>query len=371
MASIEAQVERLAARAGADLTARERAAYRLTRAGQVAAGDLSGPSLEREVSDAITRHSGQSARGVWVPLDVGAPSAVLEAGTATAGAEFLQVSPLLPLLDLLRARSITGVLGARMETVRFPVALPRQAGDVSTEWIEESPATPVGDSTPATSRVPLELHTLVATVPATRQFLVESVTGEAYVRNALAGGIAAELDRVAIQGAGGSSAEPLGILNTAGISVVAIAADGGPVTYAHVTELEEAVSAADADGTGDVAGALGFVSTPAVRRALRQTEKAAGSGVVWADNTMLGHRAIVSTNVPSDLTKGSGTNLHALLFGNWRELVVATAGALDIVADPVSLKKRGLFEITAFLHADVAPEHAEAFAAIVDVDPSA
>ena len=67
-----------------------------------------------------------------------------------------------------------------------------------------------------------------------------------------------------------------------------------------------------------------------------------------------------------DLTKGTSTSIwHALIFGNWAELVIGLWG-LEIVADPYGLKKRGDVEVACILLADVGVRHSASFAAIKD-----
>jgi hypothetical protein len=79
-----------------------------------------------------------------------------------------------------------------------------------------------------------------------------------------------------------------------------------------------------------------------------------------------GYAAYVSNNVPSNLTKGSGTNLSAMIFGNWEELLIGLWGSLDLLVDPYSNADSGRVRIVAFMSADIAVRRAASFAAIVD-----
>lgn len=215
------------------------------------------------------------------------------------------------------------------------------------------------------------MHTLATTIPYTRQLLTQGfgLPGvDQIVARAAEAAIAAELDRVAINGSGASN-EPLGILGTSGIGDVNIGANGGAPAYSHILELEEDVGVADADDVD--ANQLGFASTPQIRRKLRAIESFSGAGPVWRGGRMLGHRAAASTNVPSNLSDGTGTNLHAILFGNWADLVVVVPPFLDVVVDAFTRKDRGIVEAVFYLYTDVQLRHAASFSAVQDADPTA
>jgi hypothetical protein len=81
-----------------------------------------------------------------------------------------------------------------------------------------------------------------------------------------------------------------------------------------------------------------------------------------------GYRAFVSTQVPSNLTKGDGTGLHSVLFGNFNELIVGQWAGLDVVVDPYTGAKNALVSIVVNSWWDAALRHAASFAAIKDAD---
>jgi site-specific DNA-cytosine methylase len=73
-----------------------------------------------------------------------------------------------------------------------------------------------------------------------------------------------------------------------------------------------------------------------------------------------------SDNVPGNLTKSTGTNLSALLFGNWADLIIGEWRGLDILADPYSQSATGTVRITAIHTVDILVRHAASFCKIVD-----
>ena len=70
---------------------------------------------------------------------------------------------------------------------------------------------------------------------------------------------------------------------------------------------------------------------------------------IWEDNELLGYRALVSTQVPSNLEKGaSGTTLSAMIFGNWSQLIIANWGGVDIIIDEITRASQAEFQM--FVH---------------------
>jgi len=83
---------------------------------------------------------------------------------------------------------------------------------------------------------------------------------------------------------------------------------------------------------------------------------------------LFGYKVIATSLVPSNLTKGSGSSLSAMIFGNFNDLVVGQWGlGLDVLFDPYTGSSTGAMRVTVFLDVDVAVRHAESFAAIQDM----
>lgn len=79
----------------------------------------------------------------------------------------------------------------------------------------------------------------------------------------------------------------------------------------------------------------------------------------------------VSTAVPSDLTKGTETNLHGIGYGVWNQLLVAVWGpGLEILVDPFTRKKHDEVKVMAFWYGDLGLFRPESFATVEDADPS-
>ena len=173
------------------------------------------------------------------------------------------------------------------------------------------------------------------------------------------------LETAAIAGTG-SANQPTGILNTPGISEVAMGTDGDVISWAKVVELETKVNAENANR-----GNLAYLSNAKVNGALKTTEKASGSGRFilekTAGNRLNGYPFEWSNLVPSNLTKGTGTGLSAIVFGNFKDLYIGQWGGVDLVINPFSKDAEAEILITMNVWNDVKVAEPKSFAAIKDV----
>ena len=141
--------------------------------------------------------------------------------------------------------------------------------------------------------------------------------------------------------------------------------NGAAPTWASLVNLTKEIEVNDA-----AQGSLAFITTPQALAKLRSTVRVAStdSKMLLSDKgELFGHRVIGSSLVPSNLTKGSGSSLSAMIFGNFQGLVVGEWGSLDVLFDPFSGSNTGAMRVTVFMDVDVAVRHVESFAAIQDM----
>ena len=195
-----------------------------------------------------------------------------------------------------------------------------------------------------------------------KQLLAQSnIDVSAFVASDLGMATAIAIDAAAINGSG-SSNQPEGILNVTGIGDVAGGTNGLLPTWANIIGLESEIASANAD-----VSKLAYLTTPGMRGALKGVAKDAGSGMfIWDGAEMNGYGAHVSTQTPSGLTKGSNTDCHAIIFGNWAELLIGYWGAIDLVVDPYTAAGTSQVKIYINEFVDVAVRHAASFAAMLD-----
>lgn len=329
-----------------------------------------GGGFEREVGEHLEGELGNAVRlrgGLLVPGEALFPSAALDVDTATGGAELVFERQPLP-ADPRRPAPRVQALGATVVDGPGKVKVFRITGGADITWPGENPGSDVADSDPVTDGEEIDVAMGIIPTAYSRQLAALNPATAGIVERELRAVAASAVDYAAINGQGSGSDEPTGLLQrTADINVVSIGTNGGPPTYATVTEVEEAPALDDVDEL-----APGWITTPEVRRTLRETAVLAdtGAGPVWRGGRVLGRRGEVSTQVPSNLTKGTGTGLHAILYSaDWANLVIHLL-AVEVVTDEFSLKAQGVIEATLFLHVGIGLLHPESFAVVVDAATS-
>lgn len=337
--------------------------YSLTRA--IAAelsGNWSEAGFEREVAQETTRAVGKSASGFYVPPAV-LGRAVITTATAPAliGTDHMSSA----FIDALRPEVAVMGLGATvLPGLVENVAIPRMVSGTAAEWIGEDAA--ASESSPIFDSVPLTLKQLSARSQLSRRQLKQSLPGlDVLLKNDLRRSIGIELDRAAISVAG-SATVPRGILNTAGIGSVAIGANGGTPLFPFLTRLMAEVEAENVAGTS-----YGWLTNHFVKGTLLSTQTSTGAQQmilqrIGTDWTIAGYKAAFSNLVPATGTKGTGTDLSTLIFGNWSDLMIGQWGGIDIVVDDVTEAAKGNVRIIAHSEWDIAVRHPQSFAAITD-----
>ncbi|MFM6052928.1 MAG: phage major capsid protein, partial [Sphaerospermopsis kisseleviana] len=152
--------------------------------------------------------------------------------------------------------------------------------------------------------------------------------------------------------------QPTGILNQANVPTVALGTNGAAPTWASIVQMETELAQDNAD-----VGSLGYLTNAKVRGKLKTTVKnpvGTDSDWIWENGTdpvigmLNGYMAGVSNQVPSNLTKGTGTNLSAIIFGNFADILIGEWGVLEILPNPYgSGYDSGSIEIRALQTVDV------------------
>jgi HK97 family phage major capsid protein len=260
---------------------------------------------------------------------------------------------------------------------------PRHVTDDEAAVKGENNAAPVTSST--MNSITLSPRRVPVVLEISRQFSMQtSPSVEAYLRDDISFQIAKIIDTYCISGTG-SSGQPYGILNTAGIATLYAGAtvsivngvptitapasgtnaNGAALSYADIVLLERAIAIADAD-----MGKLGFITNPQVRAALKLTPKIGSTypTFVWPDSgqDLIGYNAGVTTQMPANGAKGSSTTLSSIIYGNWDDAVMGQWGGLDMLINPYSKDDQGIIRINAWSFFDFNVRRPKSFAAILD-----
>lgn len=343
--------------------------YSLLRAIERRAQGLPIDGYEGEISQEIARRSGNTAKGFFMPIAL--PMGTLQRSQerrdfdTTAGAGAIQTTVVSSrFIDMLRNRAVLAGLGATIiSDMVGPFALPKQTSAGAAYWVAEGVAPT--ESAPAIGQVAFTPATLGCYTDITRKLTKQTgLDSEMFVRNDLNKVIAIELDRAGVNGSG-SGAEPTGILQDSGITTVAIGTNGGAPTWAKLVEMESTVAAANAD-----AGTMGYLTSCLGRGKLKVTEKGSAGypTFLWGDNDQMnGYRAMATNQIPTNLSKGSGTNLTAVIFGDFSSLIMALWGGIDILVDPYTGGTTGTVRVIMLLDAQIKFRTKESLCKIVDM----
>jgi HK97 family phage major capsid protein len=314
-------------------------------------------SFELEVVAAAEKRHPAQRGGIVIPMDLKFGEEVetragLVQNTNSAGGFSVQTT-LQSLIELLRNRMVVRQAGATvMSGLTDTIAFPKQLTPGTANWVAENPGSDNVDADLTLGQITMSPKMLTSSTSYSRKLLAQSSLDiEALVRNDLVAISAIALDLAALNGLG-SSNQPTGILQTAGINLIAHGANGVAPTYADFVAMETLIAGQNAD-----IGAMAYVVTPEVRGFAKRTVKVSGQimGTIFEqDGSVNGYRAYVTNQLPKLLTLGTATDCHAGIFGVWSGLMIGEWGSIELIVDPYRLKKQGMIEIASYLMADIA-----------------
>lgn len=320
--------------------------------------------FEFECTRAAAEKLDREAKGTVIPFDVLSHRDMTVGTGADGGFTVNTKVDAASFIEMLENAIVMRAAGARLLTgLKDNILIPRQIGGAVAYWVPESGAPT--ESAPTFDQVPMSPKTVAAFTDISRKLLIQSsLSVEQFVRMDLALRIALAIDYAAFAGTGASN-QPRGILNTTGVGLVPGGTNGAAPTWSHIVKLETEVAVDNA-----LAGSLGYMTNAKVRGVLKETEKFSGGGrEIWGEGNapLNGYAAHVSNMVPGNLTKGSGTNLSAICFGNFADVLIGLWSGLDILVNPYINSGTGTVRIEAYQDADVALRHAQSFAVMNDV----
>lgn len=280
--------------------------------------------------------------------------------TATEGKEFAAITEW-SYIEALRNAMLGARLGVRYIPGMQGNARIVKGGGVTASWlVEEGAATKVKDSFSSVDMTPHRLQILGGyTYDLLKQSAlpVEQILWDELIR-----AHAQALDAAIFSGTG-ADGQPLGILANTGIGSVAGGANGAALSWANIVALESTVGASNG-----LFGRLAYVTNSKVAGHMKSTPQVSGyPRYLMEDGRTNGFAVEVTNAIPSNLEKGTGTALSAMIFGNFEEVLVPQWGGLDMIVDPYASKAKGVVEVTAIAYHDVCVRRPACFAAIKDI----
>jgi len=288
--------------------------------------------LEKELIDESAkeaRANGFEVKGTYLGQNVLNAMAEkrMTAGSATAGGNTIQTDKV-GFFDALYAKRVLASLGVKMLSgLSNNVDLTGFSAGVTSAWGTE--IAELASGSPVTAARSMTPKRLGSFVPMSNQLLIQNPQLEAFVIQSLMESIYVNVEAAYINGSG---AAPLGLLGTAGI--------------------------------------------PKVEAKLKQTAIDSGSGAMimayqqyfsGTPNVIDGKMTAVTSNVPSNLSKGSTTGVcSAIICGEFGKSTIGQFGGMDLVIDPYTLARNGQTRIVANTYWDCAFEQPAVFGAILD-----
>ncbi|MBQ0144959.1 MAG: phage major capsid protein [Bacteroidales bacterium] len=322
--------------------------------------------LEAEVAEMGAeeyRRMGLTANGAVVPSAFIRAAQGQNAGTAAEGGNLVETMAA-RYVEALKEKLVVAQLGATVLTDLLGEVPVITSAAISADWGAEAAVANTKKANYA--KAVMKPHRNSVNVVVTKDLLRQtSFDVENDLINKITEAHAVLLESAAIAGSG-SGNEPRGILNTTGIGSVAMGTNGAAIDWKSVVKLETEVNSVNANR-----GKMAYLTNAKVFGALKTTEKAANSGRFIMEDSAAGrcngYIAEYSNLVPANLTKGSGSNLSAMIFGNFQDLYIGQWGGLDIVVDPFTSKKTAEIEICLNAWNDVLVAEPKSFAAIKDI----
>jgi HK97 family phage major capsid protein len=321
-------------------------------------GKLSGAEAEYAAENRSSRID-----SITMPVSVFLGSAETRALTSTTpgagpGSNLIQTS-LGPIIDRLRPLLAVEAMGATvLPGLRDNLDLPRVKASGTASWNGEHVNATASDA--QLDKVSMVPRTVSALYEISRRMLLQASNLETILRGDIGYLLAQALDGAAI--VGGTANAPTGIIATAAVPIIALATNGLAPTIDMAADMIGSIA------DNNAAGNTGFLTNSKVRKAAMKL-KDSQLRPYGIPEFFKNEPAMFSNQVPSNLTKGSGTNLSATIYGVWSDLVIGYWSSVDIILNPYadSVASKGGALLHAFLDADVALRHPESFVVCKDI----
>lgn len=243
-------------------------------------------------------------------------------------------------IDKLYAKLVLSQAGITLLTglKGVPVTIPRLSGSTNGYWVGEGTA--ITESRITDQQVSLTPKKVAALVTLNNELLRLSASNpsvEKLIMNDMEKILKLKIDLAGLRGSG-SEYQPRGIANVANILPFALGVDGDYFTTDSVIDMEGLLDDANA-----LDGNLAFITHGKVKRRMRKQKIAQYSGDTGGEYVLkamsdqalkdfVGHETLTTGLIPTNLTKGNGTALSEVYFGNWADLVLGQWGGLDLAA---------------------------------------
>jgi HK97 family phage major capsid protein len=236
----------------------------------------------------------------------------------------------------------------------------RVATDPTCEWRAENAAIAEGD--PVFERVLFTAKTLAGRVPMSRELFDDSLNVGAAVERAFTGAMGLALDRAAIYGTGTSN-QPLGVVNTAGIGTVSMGTNG-----AQLSNYDRILDAILALKNANAADATAMIAAPRTEIGLAKL-KDSNSNVLTVPELVSRVPLLSTTSAPVNETQGTSNDCSSIVLGDFRDLLIGMRQQLEIRIFDQPLAGSGQLLAVAWLRADIQLARPASFVRLAGIRP--
>ena len=268
-------------------------------------------------------------------------------------------------VDFLYAEANFNKLGATMMmNITNNILIPRQTGSVTAYSLSETAALQASDFTIGSFQMSPKRSAVK--IPFSRQSTLQTPGNfmENLVADELMRSMMNHKQNLFLNGTG-SNNQPTGIMNTSGLGLISHGTNGGaPTYYKRLEVIKELLE----DET--YVGTVRTLTTPAIwlKRMATPRFSNSDSRTIWNDGHMNSDSIVMSNLLTSNATKGTGTNLHHEVSGDWREFLIGEWGDMHIIVDPYSKKENSQIEIQLECFNDCAVRRTASFVASKDIN---
>ena len=317
----------------------------------------------------------ETAKASGKPVDERDGARVMLSTSDTAGGYLIPREIVNTLVPLLYSKTVVKELGATVMSglVGSPVEIPKMTDGVDGSDSAEGDDLSANAEDLSFGQIQMTPKRATAFVKVSNRMLrAASPSMDAIIRDDITKRIARKVDRNALTGTGSSNL-PLGVRNFANRNDYHIVGDnGGEITYDILTEMVSLLEVDDA-----LEGSLAWLFHPLLRKKLALLLDADDRPLFTWDpsqgqpsSLLLGYKWLTTTNLPTDLTAGSGTALTPLFFCNWADLILGEWGGLMLDASNVAgdAFKYDQTYVRAIHEYDVAPRREVSFAVCDEIE---
>lgn len=296
----------------------------------------------------------------------------MSTNTGSVGGYLVPVELQAELIPLLRAKTIVRELGATIldNLSGSPVTINKVTGGAIVYDVGQNQT--ITPSQLAFGQINLTPKTMAALVPMSRQLSVlANPSMEGLVRDDISQAMALGLDYRALRGKG-TDGQAMGIVNTPGIGTLPLGGAGAVPGFDDLKNLMLKIQMANAD-----VGDLAFAMNPTIKNVFDKLKDKNDQYLLQPDisapgkMTLCGYRLGLTTQLPINLEKGGSVNCSEIIFGNWKNLILAMWGGMVLEASTDAEFAKHQLLIKVVQDYDVGLRYPEGLAIIPDARVSA